>query len=64
MQIIIKEIKTERRIIMGFIKGALIGITVGAMAGMVIGSTNCEYMQDLFRKSRREIRRFRRKYSM
>ena len=49
---------------MGFIKGTLLGMALGAMAGMVIGATNGEYMEDLFRKSRKQIRRFTRKYSM
>lgn len=49
---------------MGFIKGTFVGMIFGAMAGMIIGATNCDYMQDLMRKSRREIKRFKRKYSM
>lgn len=49
---------------MGFIKGTCVGMMFGAVIGMVVGATNCEYMQDLFIKGRREIRRFKRKYSM
>ncbi len=58
------SIKKERRVIMWFLKGTIIGLTFGALVGMVIGATNHEYMEDMFRKSRKEVKRFKRKYGM
>lgn len=49
---------------MGFVKGICMGMVFGAAAGMVIGASNCEYMQNLMKRSGREIKRFRRKYRM
>jgi len=49
---------------MGFVKGTFVGMIFGAMAGMIIGATNCDYMQDVIRNSRKQMKRFKRKYSM
>lgn len=49
---------------MGFIKGTCIGMSMGIALGIAIGVMKCDYMEDLFTKGKREIRRFKRKYTM
>lgn len=47
---------------MRFVKGMVIGVTLGALVGMVIGAANCDNIYNVMRTGKKEIKRFRRKY--
>ena len=47
---------------MKFIKGMVIGITLGTMAGMAIGAINCDDIYNVMKMGKKEIKRFKRKY--
>ncbi len=47
---------------MKFVKGMVLGITLGTVAGMVIGATNCDNIYNVMRAGKKEVKRFKRKY--
>lgn len=47
---------------MKFIKGMIIGITLGAITGMVVGATNSDDICSAMKAGKREMKRFKRKY--
>ncbi len=48
---------------MNFVKGTVIGIMAGTVAGMVIGVMNDESIMQMYRKGKREVKRLKKKYS-
>ena len=47
---------------MKFVKGMIIGIAFGTIAGMIIGTTNCDNICNVVKMGKKEIKRFKRKY--
>lgn len=47
---------------MRFVKGMVIGLTLGAITGMIIGAANCDEIYNAMKKGKKEIKRFKRKY--
>lgn len=48
---------------MNFVKGALIGMMAGTVAGTIIGVVNDDSIMQMFKTGKREVKKFRRKYS-
>lgn len=46
------------------LKGTIIGLAIGMVAGAVIGATNCEMVHDAIKQSKKEFKRFKRKMSL
>ena len=47
---------------MYYLKGMIIGVTVGMVAGVLIGTTNYDLIYNTLKKGKREIKRFKKKY--
>ena len=47
---------------MKFVKGMILGITLGAMAGIAVLAINCDDIYRAMKAGKKEIKRFRKKY--
>ncbi|MBR5227699.1 MAG: hypothetical protein IKV94_03585 [Clostridia bacterium] len=49
---------------MDYLKGTIIGLTFGVMAGAVIGASNCEMIHKVMKQGKKEYKRFKKKMNM
>jgi hypothetical protein len=47
---------------MKFVKGMIIGVTLGTIMGMAVGAMNCDSLYGAVKAGKKEIKRFKRKY--
>ena len=46
------------------LKGTMIGLVIGMVAGVMIGATNCQMVHDVIKQGKKEVRRFRKKMNL
>lgn len=46
------------------LKGTMIGIVIGMMAGAIVGASNCEMVHNAIKQSKKEFKRFKRKMNL
>lgn len=46
------------------LKGTMIGLVIGMMAGAVIGASNCEMIHNVMKQGKKEMKRFKRKMNL
>lgn len=49
---------------MDCLKGTIIGLAIGMVAGAIIGATNCEMVHSVIKQGKKEIKRFKRKINL
>ena len=49
---------------MDCLKGTMLGLVIGMVAGVMIGATNCQMVHDVIKQGKKEVKRFKKKMNL